>query len=356
MNFKKIIFLMLFFIFAFAVSVNADSEEVDFNFNSVAKNFNTNKYVADLAALGIDISATQSENQIILTYNNADTLVYSFDESKKILSAEYSNLNNNSNILNAIFIDTISNMQGNTVGELIPFALGDSFCYSTLTSDGIFKEYISNSSGTALFSSFKINPFKRLSVPSTSAPIQENSFLLEYENFYSEEDCVVKQENLIFYKTFSEDGNMELYIGQGNELVDEQAYESILTALNILLDNPQVSSYFKKNYPSFSTGNFEFDGVSVSLDVTELPVSNIDTVLVPSNMEYAKFSINRDVVKQNLTSLTEESTPQKGDSTNMNDQKRFAAPLVFSLVIIGLVFLIIVVGSILRKRQDFNDL
>lgn len=148
---------------------------------------------------------------------------------------------------------------------------------------------------------------------------------------------------------------MELYIGQGNELVDEQAYESILTALDILFDNPQVSSYFKKNYSSFSLGNFDFDGVSVSLDVTELPIFNVDTALVPTNMKYAKFSINRDVVKEKLNSLAEDSTPQKGDSTNIDNKKGFAAPLVFSLVIIGLVLLIIIVGSILRKRQNFND-
>lgn len=201
MKFKKIIFFMIFFVFAFAFSVNADSEEVDFNFDSVAKNFNSNKYVADLASLGIDVRATQSGNQITLTYENTDTLVYSFDESNQVLSTEYPSLNTNLNLLNALFVDTISNMQGNEVGMLISLALGDSFCYSTLSANGVSKEYISNSSGTATFVDFRINPFVKLNMSSTSA-IPENSFFAEYETFYPDEDCIVKYENLIFIKHF----------------------------------------------------------------------------------------------------------------------------------------------------------
>lgn len=347
MKLKKIIFLMIFFIFFIAIKV--DATYVDIDISKIADNFNNSVYVSKLADLGESISAKQNSVGITLSYGN-DNIVYLLNNN--ILSATYpcqdKSIRKKCDILSAILIDTISTMQGNEPGKLISFALDDSFCYTTLDDNGISKNYF-NDKNSNMVVDFKINPLFKLPLLKSDSAIEKNSFLTEYTTLYPDIDCFVKKEDFIFYKTFSEDGNMELYIGQSGVL-NNFAYDSILTVLNILFDDNRTSLYFKQNYSDISNGNFEFNGVSVDTLVSKLPVSNVDTELLPLDMKYAKFTINRDVVKENLKSITV-SEPKVGDSTN-NSSKVSLPVIIFLLIMIILIFCLII--FIFKNVIKFN--
>lgn len=342
--FSKILFLSILVLFILIIKSNA-YESVSIDISAISENFNNSKYVTALKDLGISISATQkADNSIVLDYDDS-TITYSYDSTNNLYSVSYpitDEAYEKYNILSAIFIDSISTMQGNPEGSQIALGLDDSFCYSFLKDDGVSKNYFAENGTTV--ANYQINPSIKMPVLSTSSSIADNIFLLEYETFYPDEDCLVKSGNLIFYKTFSENGDMELYIGDTNEL-NNYAYNSILTAISLLFDDARASYYLKENYTDFSIGNTEFDGISVSLDETSLPVSNIYTILLPDNMKYAKFTINRDIVKSKLDSVQIPSSPQVGDTTNTNNS---------FIIILAIAIVLIIILIFIKKRKKAN--
>lgn len=338
MKLKKIIFFILFFLFLLTIKANASSADIDIS--KIADSFNNSIYVSKLANLGEFISAKQDSAGITLSYGN-DNIVYLFDNNN-ILCATYptsdKSIRKKCDILSAILIDTISTMQGNEPGNLIAFGLDDSFCYTTLNDNGIAKNYFNDMNSNRVID-FKINPFFKLPSLKSDSAIEKNSFLTEYKTLYSDVDCFVKKEDFIFYKTFSENGNMDLYIGQASKL-NNLAYDSILTVIDILFDDNRASIYFKQNYSNISNDNFNFNGVSVDTSISELPISNVDTVLLPLNMKYAKFTINRDIVKENLKSI-QISESKIGDSTSSSG--KISLPIIaFLFVMVILVFCLVI--------------
>lgn len=316
MKFKKIVFFMI--ILFFILCTNSNANTVDIDISKLAENFNNNIYVSKLAEIGEVVSAKQTDSDITLTYGN-DNIVFNLDNSN-ILSGTYPFLDKvvrkRCDILTAILIDTISTMQGNEPGKLIAFALDDSFCLTTLSDNGIAKNYL-NDENSNIVVNFKINPFFEFPILNSNSPIKEDNFLLKADDLHGDKGCLVKQENLIFYKTFSENGDIELYIGQPDEL-NNLSYDSILTGLNLLFNDTHVKTYFKKNYENISLGNFEFNGVSIITDITELPISNIDTILLPSNMKFAKFTVNSDIVKKELSNIKIDNSDKKNSSNSDN--------------------------------------
>lgn len=339
MSLKRIFFVIVFFMLVFSVKVNA-ATNVDIDVSKIAENFNNSVYVSKLAELGEVVSAKQDSDGITLSYGS-DNVVFVF-KTNEVLSATYpfsdKFVRKKCDVLCAIFIDTISTMQGKEPGELIAFALDDSFCYTTLSDDGIAKNYLSDVLSNTVVN-FEINPYVLFPSASSSNPIKENDFLAESDTFYPDVDCFVKKEDLVFFKSFSENGDMELFIGRSGEL-DVVAYDSILNAVDILFKDERASKYFRQCYDGFSVGNYEFDGVSVSTDVTDFPVSNVDTALLPLDMRFAKFTINREVVKEDLKSV-QLSDPDVGDSTG--GKQSFSLPLVIGLSVMGLLIVLLVV-------------
>lgn len=336
MKLKKIVFFMIILFFILCIKSNASTQNIDIS--KLAENFNKNNYVAKLAEIGEVVSARQTNSNITLTYGN-DNVVFNLDSSK-ILSGTYpfsdKVVRKKCDILTAILIDTIYTMQGNEPGKLIAFALDDSFCFTTLSDNGIAKNYL-NDENSNIVVDFKINPFFEFPTLNSNSSIKEDNFLLKSDDLHGDKNCLVKQENLIFYKTFSDNGDIELYIGQPDEL-NNLSYDSILTGLNLLFNDNRTNTYFKRNYENISLGNFEFNGVSITTDISELPVSNIDTILLPSNMKFAKFTINRDIVKKELANIkidnSEEKTSSKSDD--------FVLTIVMVIIILSLLISLLI--------------
>lgn len=346
MKIKKIVIFMIILFFILIVKSNA-SESVTIDTTAISDNFNNSKYVTLLKDSGILVSASQENtNEIVLNYDGV-SLTYFLDVSTNIYSASYSIDDpsyNKYNILSALFIDCISTMQGNPVGSQIAFGLDDSFCYSFLKDAGVTKDYLYENNNTV--AKYQVIPSIKMPVLSTTLAIDNDIFLLQADTFYPDVDCLVKSGNLIFYKTFLANGDMELYIGDSGEL-SEYAYTSILNAVSLLLEDSRASYYIKENYSDFSVGNSEFEGVSVSVDVNNLPVSNVDTILLPENMKYAKFTINKDMFKSKLDGVDIPSTPQVGDSTTLKNSK-----FVVIVSAIGLVVLIVVIIILVKRRKN----
>ena len=349
MKFYKILFFFVLFLLMFIPISKCDFETSDIDINTIGDNYNNNSYVAALANIGVKVTATQSNNVIVLTYNDSDSLIYTYNESDGVFSTSYSSLNNEHlDILNAIFIDTISTMQGNASGVQLSAAFDDTFCFSTLKDNGISKNYLSDD-GSSITVDFKINPSIKLPVPQIDSSIKEEDFYKEYETLYEKENTIVKAQGLLFLKSYDENGNLIIYIAQPTELND-YAYDSVLTALKILLtnnttDSEKLSYYFKQNYSDFTIGNKDFDGVSVDLNIESLPVSTPDTILIASDAKYAKFTIFENIVKEKIADITLPSVSQN-DGVKANSSK------LFLIILIPLLILLIIGGIIYKIKKS----
>ena len=163
------------------------------------------------------------------------------------------------------------------------------------------------------------------------------------------ENTIVKAQGLLFLKSYDENGNLIIYIAQPTELND-YAYDSVLTALKILLtnnttDSEKLSYYFKQNYSDFTIGNKDFDGVSVDLNIESLPVSTPDTILIASDAKYAKFTISENIVKEKIADITLPSVSQN-DGVKANSSK------LFLIILIPLLILLIIGGIIYKIKKS----
>ena len=255
MKFYKILFFFLLFLLMFIPISKCDFETSDIDINTIGDNYNNNSYVAALANIGVKVTATQSNNVIVLTYNDSDSLIYTYNESDGVFSTSYSSLNNEHlDILNAIFIDTISTMQGNASGVQLSAAFDDSFCFSTLKDNGISKNYLSDD-GSSITVDFKINPSIKLPVPQIDSSIKEEDFYKEYETLYEKETTIVKAQGLLFLKSYDENGNL---FNEGHRffLVKMHLKYSGKTTSKIQFTSPIICKYPDGTYYSLGLLGF----------------------------------------------------------------------------------------------------
>lgn len=345
MKFYKILFFFILFMVIFIPISKCDYEAVEIDISKIGENYNSNPYVTALANIGIKLSAVQTDDSITLKYNDSEMITYFYSDADRILFTSYPSLNSEHlDILNAVFVDTISTMQGNGSGVQITAALDDSFCFSTVKDNGVSKNYLSADDGS-INVSFQVNPYLKLSVPQVDSAISKDDFYKSYESLYTKDDTLVTAEGLVCYKTYDESGNLVVYIGQPSEL-NEFAYDSVLNVLEILLtgDNDangaKLAYYFKQNYSDFSVGNKEFDGASVDLNVDALPLSNADTVLVSNDMKFAKFTVSGSVVKEKLPDVTLPVVPENASVKAGKSKNYFViiVPILVVLIALGIIY------------------
>lgn len=356
MKIKKILLLIVVFLAVLVPISNADTEEVNLNLSKIVDKFNKCYYTSALSDIGISVKATRVDDSFVLTYNNSESITYTYDSSSDILSTSYPITNDTEkDILSALFIDTISTLEGNEEGSFIFPSLDDTFCYTSLKSDGIAKNYISSDGGTTVMTEFQISTSQRLSLALDYSALSKSEFNNVLEDFISDKNCIVKNSNLILLKSTDDSGNIILYIGQPTELLDN-AYESILNAISYLISIDKddetasnVVSYFRQNYTGFSVGNADFDGVSINTDIDSLPDNTLDTILVSRNMKYAKFTINTDTVISNSKNIS--PSPSINDSTSIS-KKHISPILNVAVGIIILVIVIMVAGFFIRRYMD----
>ena len=363
MEFKKIIIflLILFLLLTLCLKVNAEetsiynstpeevandvkSRAVEIDFSAIADNYNNSIYTKNLKELGINIKATQSGNNVLLTYNDSDTVTFTLNPDTNVLTAIYPLADKEKkDILAAIMVDTVSSMQGNEVGDQLPFYFNDGFCYSYVQTNGIAKEYISSEEGVACVScEIKLN--LRMSIPSDNSPILESTFLIDANNIYSKNEYFSRENGLIFYKTFSDDNKLTLYIGQTKGF-DKYAYDSVLNFLSLIYNHmnfntPKVLLYMRQNYSGFENGNAEFDGVIIDTGITDFPINNQETILVGNKMKYAKLTIDVDLLKERAAEVSLVSTSNSNPPKNTGRTKVAAGLviLLIALVVIKIIY------------------
>lgn len=354
MKIKKIFFLVLLFLLILITKSNANEEIVNIELNKIADNYNNYPYVLALKDLGIKVKATQSGNEYTLTYNDIDSVIFSYSPTENMLYTTYAFPNRkNCDILCGIFVDCISNMQGNEVGSQLPFYFGDSFCKSFYRDDGISKEYISSPNG-GIDVECKINPYKKLAIPQDKYEIDKSVFISNKLDFYNSLNCIAKSNGLICYKVVNDDGNIDLYIGQPDTL-NNLAYYSIINAISLLASHDGVSEqktieYIKRNYPSFDNGNYEFDGIKVYTDITELPIQSQDTVLVGKNMKYAKFSIDIKLLESQASKI-EIQTPSTNTTVKSEKSDNKTVVVIVVFLVIAFVIVFIVISAFIKRNR-----
>ncbi len=356
MRLKKVLIILFIFLGLFITNsyatefVEGVDNTVDIDITKIAENFNKSSYITKFANIGIKVYATQTNNSIILNYGNTNSLVYAYNPNTGVYTTYYP-ISSINEYLNAMLVDTIYTMQGNDEGVQLPYALDDTLSFAGIKDSGYEKSYTSDSTGKPQIK-FQINPSVKLKLSDTSSPISDSIFMLN-GTIYTKEDFIAKSGNLVFYKTFNENGLLELYIGQPNEL-NNLSYDSMLTALSIIFSNgsnlnQNAVSYIKQNYSDFSVGNSEFSGVSIDTSINSLPKQNADTIMVASNIKYAKFTIDVDTFNTEIDNVVIDE-PNVGDSAKVS-KNRVSAPLVISIVIIASVVIIMLVGILIRRNQ-----
>ena len=356
MKIKKILFSLIIFLAVLVPTSNANTEKANLDLSKVVDKFNKCYYTSALSDIGVSVKATKVDNSFVLTYNNSESITYAYDKSAGVLSTSYPITDDtNKDILSALFIDAISTLEGNEEGSFIFPALNDTFCYTSLKSNGVAKNYISSDGGTTVMTEFQISTSQRLSPALDSSILSKSDFNRVLETFISDKNCIVKNNNLILLKSTDGSGNIVLYIGQPTELLDN-AYESILNAISYIISMDKddetasnVVSYIRQNYSGLSNGNSVFDGVNINTDIDSLPDNTLDTILVSRNMKYAKFTINTDTVISNSKNISPSSSIN--DSTSIS--KKHISPLLgITIGIIVLIVIIIAAGFFIKKHTN----
>ena len=72
MKFYKILFFFVLFLLMFIPISKCDFETSDIDINTIGDNYNNNSYVADLANIGVKVTAVQTDHTILLTYNDSE--------------------------------------------------------------------------------------------------------------------------------------------------------------------------------------------------------------------------------------------------------------------------------------------
>lgn len=356
MKIKKILFLTVLFLLLFISQSFATAEIIEFDISKIIDSYNNYPYVLALKNIGINVKAVQSGNDFILTYNDTDTVTFTYNEDETMFHTRYPfNNRTNSDILSSIFVDCISNLQGNEIGALLPFYPGDTFGRTFYKNDGISREYLSTQSG-GIVVDCKLNPFMKLAIPKDQYVIDEPVFISSKLNFYNSNSCIAKKDGLICYKSVIDDNTYELYIGKPDSL-DDSAYYSVVTAVSLLakhdgIDKQKTTEYLKKNYSGFENGDYEFDGIKIETDITELPIENQDTILVGNNMKYAKITVNKNLLEAKADEI-QIKTPTTNDTvkSKSSDNKVVVGIIVIYIVIIAVIGLVVIWSLITRKKQ-----
>lgn len=355
MKIKRILFLTALFLLFFISHSFAIADIVEFDISKVVDSYNNYPYVLALKNIGINVKATQSGNDFVLTYNDTDTVTFTYIEDETMFHAKYPfNNRTNSDILSGIFVDCISNLQGNEVGAELPFYPGDAFSRTFYRNDGISREYLSTESG-GIVVDCKLNPFMKLGIPKDQYAIDEAVFISSKLNFYNSNSCIAKKDGLICYKSVIDDKTYELYIGKPDSL-DNLAYSSVVTAISLLakhdgIDKQKTTEYLKKNYSGFENGDYEFDGVKIETDIAKLPIENQDTILVGNNMKYAKITVNKNLLEEKADKI-QIKTPTTDDAvkSGSSDNKVVVGIVVLYIAVI-VVIGIAVISSLIRHKK-----
>ncbi len=356
-----IVFLFNFFVaFNLVAVTNIDSTSfqdriVSIDLSSISNNINNGKYVLSLKNSGISIIASENDDNCVSLNYAGVTLDYRYNSDTSIYTASFpiddEEIYYKSNILNAIFIDCISTMQGNVEGSQICFAFDDSFDYFTLNNDGISKSYYIENDHTRV--SYDINPFFKMSIPLENESITKSVISDNLQMFSSNtENCIIKHKNILLYKTVSDTGNYVIYVGNPNTL-SNFSYSSLLTAFDTLFNDKRISYYLKQNYSSFDNGNLKIDGISIETGLTELPISNIDTILMPSNMVYAKITVNKKDIAPVLETIQLPDSAKIGDATHNSNTSTLKS---FIIIVIGIIlFFGIIFGIKKFKHKEVKN-
>ena len=118
MKLKKILFLIVIFFAVLVPISNADTDEVNLDFSKIADRFNKCYYTSALSSIGVSVKATKVDDSFVLTYNNSESITYSYNKSSGTFSTTYPITNDTEkDILSALFVDAISTLEGNEEGS-----------------------------------------------------------------------------------------------------------------------------------------------------------------------------------------------------------------------------------------------
>ena len=344
MSFKRIFVLFLFFIFAF--SVKCFAEEYPFDMTNVVRDFNEYEYVKKLNAEGNKIYAVERTNRYTLRYNNLE-LTYTYDEAKHLLHTEIELGTGSTDdllLLNALFIDSISTMQGKEPGLFLCYALDDYFFYTLADQSGVGLELLKNSDGKTVYD-FKIDPFVRFIPPISNNPIPRTTFTQEYDTLYEDTNTFIYYNDLVVLKYFDDTGKLVIYVGESKSN-SERSKKSVETLIELIVST-KSSVYFDKNVADLSN-NYDSEALKVEANLDSLPFTETRALVMPHEMKYAKITIDRNLLKKVSEEMSEEPEAKVGDITSFSSSK---VPLVSAIVIIGMVFIIILIG-IIKRRHD----
>ncbi|MBR5227888.1 MAG: hypothetical protein IKV94_04535 [Clostridia bacterium] len=108
---------------------------------------------------------------------------------------------------------------------------------------------------------------------------------------------LIEKPGIVFEKNVSYGQNLVFVIYEKDGLT-QRTYKSMLSMLDVVVDNPKITDYIKENYPIITrAGTLSLDGITISLN-EKLGEGNVHYYQNPGNYEYMLFRINIDKIKK----------------------------------------------------------
>ena len=347
MKIKKIVLLFLAFLLLLCTKSFAAEEYVSVNLNDIVSQFNNNEFVTKLSSPSKRIYAVERTNRYTLRMGNNLELTYVYEEDDLMLHTEIDVSSPNKEdllLLNALMVDTIAKMQGDTSSKVVSAALSETYFSTDAEFDGVEQYFLSKDDGSKVIVC-NICPYIKITLPDYNSGIPKNEFSSKYDTIYDDANTFIYYEDMVALKYTDDNGKTVVYVGEADQNTN-RSKESVKNLLE-LLSTEKAISYFDKSVNDLNN-NFKIEGIELETNIDSLPLTETRVLLLPNNMKYVKFTLDLETMKKKGEEIPTSPVAGVGDPVSLST---ISFPLVTAVIVIGVVFLIILIG-IIKRNSD----
>ena len=299
---KKIRILISNFVILLSICIGVSSvDATSINLEKVVEKFNNSSIVEDYKNAGEDINATKDEDSLNITVNvNNETKNVEFLYQENVLSIEIDEDDDDAFLKAYItlnLVDIIGQLHGYPEAELLKTINSSEADNYTLEKEGYEKEKISETK-----SKIKVDITKKIPLADFSNTYIEVSDIQYLRDFISGDGSAEDSKGNVWFNKSGYNGKYTLLVAEKDNLT-ENAYKSILSILEVMVDNDNITQYFKKNYSSILSGDKDFDGFKIKINPEDK--TEFEEFAIPSDKGYkfVRIVIDKSLV---ISKVTEE--------------------------------------------------
>lgn len=306
-------FCFLFFaivIWGYFYTVISYAESI--TLSQIASEFNNCSTVKQYEAMGVEWKANASDNKLTITMPAADgSLNFEYVLEENILSAEFSEANSLAGVLvTNVLVDSIGKLHGYSDGDLLPTLSSDEIVKYTVKNEGFEIKKLSSGSSKVM-----IDINKKIPLMNFSNVYLEVSDLQDLKNYIAGDGVAEKSKGNVWFNKNGYNGKNTVLVAEKGKLTNN-AYQSILSIVEVMFDSKKAVNYFEKNYASIAE-NKEFEGIKIEINPTK---TEFEESVIPeeSGREFIRLTIDKNVVTKAMNGNLEntENNQNKVPSNN----------------------------------------